>query len=104
MTKREIRKRLKEYFSAAPHSVGFTTLNGTPLVCIEYEDFRSEPTVKAELRQIFGQDVYLNVKRNCSERLMRHVYHTLCGSPEDLKLHLMETLEMPSGSVSGNVG
>ena len=95
MTKREIRRRLKEYFGTVPNRILFGTLKGRTLVDIEYEDFRCEPVVKAELRRMIGEDTLLNVKRNCSERLMRHVHHTLCGSPEDLKLHLMETLEMP---------
>lgn len=95
---------MDEYFKSTPNRIEFGTLKGRTLVDVEYEDFRCEPVVKAEIRRMIGEDTLLNVKRNCSERLMRHVYHTLCGNPEDLKLHLMETLEMPLKSVSGNVG
>lgn len=93
MDKREIRKRIRDYFDSVPHSIRFTTLNGKPLIDIEYEDFHSEPRVKAELRQIIGQDVYLNVKRNCSDALMRRVCHLLYGNIDDLRFHLMETVE-----------
>lgn len=93
MTKREIRRRLKEYFGNVPFSTVFTTLKGKPLVGIEYEDFRSEPRVKAELRQLIGENVLLNVKRECSSTLMHRVNRLLYGDINDLRFHLMETVE-----------
>ena len=95
MTKREIRRRLKEYFGNISNQILFGKADGKLLIDIEYEDFRCEPVVKAEIRQIVGEDVYLNVKRNCSETLMQQVYYLLYGNIDDLRFHLMETLEMP---------
>lgn len=95
MTRKEIRRRLKEYFGTVPNRILLGTLKGRTLVDIEYEDFRSEPRVKAELRRMIGEDVLLNVKRNCSDTLMRQIYRLLHGDPQDLKFHLMETLELP---------
>lgn len=93
MTRREIRRRLKEYFGTVPYSTFFTTLNGKLLVGIEYEDFRIEPIVKAELRQLLGEDIRINVKRECSPALMHRVYRLLYGNIDDLRFHLMETVE-----------
>lgn len=95
MTKREIRRRLKEYFGNISNQILFGEADGKLLVDIEYEDFHSEPRVKAELRQIVGPDVHIIVKRNCSETLMQQVYYLLYGNIDDLRFHLMETLEMP---------
>ena len=94
MDKRETRKRIRDYFGEVPNRIEIGRMNGKPLIDIEYEDFHSEPRVKAELRQIVGQDVYLNVKRNCSDTLMRRVYYLLYGNIDDLRFHLMETIEM----------
>ena len=89
MTRKEIRCRLEKYFVNVPSRISFGRLKG------EYEDFRSEPRVKAELRRMIGEDVHLNVKRNCSDTLMRQICRLLHGDPQDLKFHLMETLELP---------
>lgn len=93
MTKREIRRRLKEYFGTVPNRILLGTLKGCTLVDIEYEDFRSEPRVKEELRQMLGEEVRINVKRECSPTLMRKVYRLLYGNINDLRFHLMETVE-----------
>ena len=93
MNNREIRKRIRDYFGEVPNRTEIGRMNGKPLIDIEYEDFHSEPRVKAELRQIVGQDVYLNVKRNCSKTLMQQVYCLLYGNIDDLRFHLMETVE-----------
>lgn len=95
MDKREIRKRVRNYFGDVPNRIEIGRMNGKPLIDIEYEDFRSEPRVKAELRRMIGEDVHLNVKRNCSDTLMRQICRLLHGDPQDLKFHLMETLELP---------
>lgn len=95
MTRKEIRCRLEKYFVNVPSRISFGRLKGRTLVDIEYEDFRSEPRVKAELRRMIGEDVHLNVKRNCSDTLMRQICRLLHGDPQDLKFHLMETLELP---------
>lgn len=93
MTRREIRRRLKEYFGAVPNRILFGTLKGRTLVDVEYEDFRSEPRVKEELRQMLGEEVRINVKRECSPALMHRVYRLLYGNIDDLRFHLMETVE-----------
>lgn len=95
MTKREIRRRLKEYFGNISNQVLFGKADGKMLVDIEYEDFHSEPRVKAEIRQIVGKDVTICIKRNCSAALMRNINYLLYGNIDDLRFHLMETLEMP---------
>lgn len=95
MDKREIRKRVRNYFGDVPNRIEIGRMNGKPLIDIEYEDFHSEPRVKAELRRMIGEDVHLNVKRNCSDTLMRQICRLLHGDPQDLKFHLMETLELP---------
>lgn len=93
MTRKEIRRRLKEYFGDTPSHILFSTLKGHTLVDIEYEDFLSEPTVKAELKKLLGEEVCINVKRECSPALMRRVYRLLYGNIDDLRFHLMETVE-----------
>ena len=93
MDTKEIRKRLWDYFGDVPNRIEIGRMNGKSLIDIEYEDFHSEPRVKAELRQIVGRDVYLNVKRNCSKTLMQQVYCLLYGNIDDLRFHLMETVE-----------
>lgn len=93
MTKREIRRRLKEYFGTVPNRILFGTLKGRTLVDVEYEDFRSELRVKEELQQMLGEEVRINVKRECSPALMHRVYHLLYGNIDDLRFHLMETVE-----------
>ena len=93
MDTKEIRKRLRDYFGDVPNRIEIGRMNGKSLIDIEYEDFHSEPRVKAELRQIVGRDVYLNLKRNCSRTLMQQVYCLLYGNIDDLRFHLMETVE-----------
>ena len=93
MDRREIRKRIRDYFGEVPNRIEIGRMNGKPLIDIEYEDFHGEPRVKAELRQIIGPDVHIIVKRNCSETLMQQVYYLLYGNIDDLRFHLMETVE-----------
>lgn len=93
MQTRELKRKLKEYFGNTPNTVIFAGRRKQPAVYIEYEDFRSEPRVASEIRQLTGEGVSVIVKRECSESLMRRIDRLLCGNREDLRMHLMETVE-----------
>lgn len=93
MNARELKQKLKDYFGDTPNNVIFVRRRKTQAVYVEYEDFKSEPRVEAELSCLIGSGVAVTVKRECSEEMMRRIERMLRGNPDDLRMHLVETVE-----------
>lgn len=93
MNARELKQKLKDYFGNTPNHVIFVRRRKTQAVYVEYEDFKSEPRVEAELSCLIGSGVTVMVKRECSDEMMRRIERMLRGNPDDLRMHLVETVE-----------
>lgn len=93
MKTRELRKLLDRYFGQAAHRIYFFRCRGKVLIDIEYQDFRSEQVVETEIRHLIGNEVLLNIKRECSESLMQEIRKLLyCERGSNrLMMHLMST-------------
>lgn len=68
------KQKIDLYFGNVAHSVHTIYIEGRPLFHIEYEDFLNEKHVTESLRDIIGKEVMLNVKRDCSDKLMEEIY------------------------------
>lgn len=70
---KELRRQINAYFGEVKHSLHIRRIQGKTLFDIEYEDFKNEPHVEEAIRGIIGNDYLLNIKRYCSEDMMKAI-------------------------------
>jgi hypothetical protein len=70
---KELRCLINQYFGEVKHSVRINKIHGRTLFDIEYYDFKNEPHVEEAIRRIIGDTYLLNIKRYCSESMMKAI-------------------------------
>ena len=73
MTRRQIRKILNNFFKNVPHKIEFVRYRKSWLVDIEYEDFLNVKDVMENIRELLGEELLINIKRECSESLFAKI-------------------------------
>lgn len=90
--KKKIRK-INRFFGDVKHKVRVVRREIT-LIDVEYEDFLNVKHVSEKLQEIVGDKIYLNVKRECSERLFAKILKASgLSTDRDVVYNMMEEYE-----------
>lgn len=90
---RKYKQQINDYFGKVRHRVRIFNYRGHVIVDIEYEDFRNEEHVSQCIRGIIGNNMYLNLKRECSRSMQAHIIQ-MYGPMDHIRLHqLIEEYE-----------
>lgn len=68
---KDYKRQIHQYFGNVKHSVRILVCSDCTIVDIEYTDFLNEEHVMQGIRRIIGEELKLNVRRECSEELMK---------------------------------
>lgn len=91
---KEYKKQIRLFFGDVKHRIRTFSVNGKTLIDIEYEDFLNETHVTQGIRRIIGNGFLLNVKRECSDTLMKQIHERYGHRLSQLELcNLMSSFE-----------
>lgn len=89
------KKQIENYFSSVKHHIRTYVFRGITLFDIEYEDFQNEEHVTAAIRKIIGERTLLNVKRNCTDKIMNQIFEIYGKCLDQRELYtIMSTFEV----------
>lgn len=80
------KKQIDNFFGSVKHHIRTYVFRNVILIDIEYEDFQNEEHVTLAIRKIIGLKILLNVKRDCTDKMMKQIFerHGRCLGQKEL--------------------
>jgi hypothetical protein len=91
---KEYKQKVNRFFGPILHRVNVMEYRRAIIVDVEYVDFLNEEHVTEQIREIVGKNVYINVKRECSDSMIKRMVERMGEPTDETDFHLkMERYE-----------